>query len=288
MSATATLPPNPLKLMRVAFAILITMGVQEVASFSTLPSARYPSVVVNKNNAFSSNNDARMSPLSFTAAPTAARNSPSSTKVASTALQAVALPACIPTWAYYSLGHILGGNLGTPIVIPATKTWYKRIARPSWTPPNFVFGPTWTLLYGLMGVSVSRIVKASSNNNIAMKLWGLHYTLNLFWAPTFFGFQNLRLGLIINFLLLSTLGATLPLFHAIDPLSAYLQIPYLLWLIYATKLNQTICKLNPVVGGVNEAMVQADLCASGDGYNDAMLQYDIQKLQATAAKYAGL
>lgn len=80
----------------------------------------------------------------------------------------------------------------------------------------------------------------------------------------------------------------LPLYYRIDPLAAYLQVPYLLWLLFATKLNQAICKLNPMVGGLNEAMVQADLCASGEGYNDAMLQYDIRKLQAAAAKYAGL
>ncbi len=71
-------------------------------------------------------------------------------------------------------------------------------------------------------------------------------------------------------------------------MAAYLQLPYLVWLMYATKLNQAICTLNPMVGGVNEAMVQADLCADGEGYNDAMLQYDVKRLQADAARYAGL
>ena len=71
-------------------------------------------------------------------------------------------------------------------------------------------------------------------------------------------------------------------------MAAYLQLPYLVWLMYATKLNQAICRLNPMVGGVNEAMVQADLCADGEGYNDAMLQYDVKRLQADAARYAGL
>lgn len=73
-------------------------------------------------------------------------------------------------------------------------------------------------------------------------------------------------------------------------MAAYAQLPYLAWLVYATVLNREICRLNPMVGGVNEAMVQADLCASGEAgeYNEAMLEYDLKKLQKAAAKYAGL
>ena len=206
----------------------------------------------------------------------------------STTLKSTVLPTSLPRWTYYSLFHIIGGTTGTPIVIRATTSWYKRIDLPSWTPPNFVFAPVWTLLYGLMGVSVSRIIKAGAKNNNALNLWTLHYILNLSWAPIFFGFQYLRLGLIINVALISTLVVTLKQFFYIDPIAAYLQVPYLLWLLYATKLNQAICKLNPTVGGINEARLQADLCADGDGYNDAMLEYDIAKLQKAAANYADL
>jgi hypothetical protein len=78
------------------------------------------------------------------------------------------------------------------------------------------------------------------------------------------------------------------LFARIDPFSAYLQIPYLLWLTYATKLNQAVCKLNPTVNGKNAAMEQAELCSKGEGYNDAMLQYDLKMLQTAAAKLACL
>jgi benzodiazapine receptor len=175
-------------------------------------------------------------------------------------------------------------------VISATKSWYKRIPLPAWTPPNFVFAPVWTILYGLMGVSVSRILKAGASNSNALNLWKVHYVLNLIWAPVFFGFQYLRIGLFINVALIISLLAILRLFYLIDPVAAYLQVPYLLWLFYATKLNQAICKLNPVVNGMSNARLQADLCADGDGdgYNDAMLKYDIVKLQEAAAKYAGL
>ena len=143
---------------------------------------------------------------------------------------------------------------GPPFVAPATKTWYKRIQMPSWIPPNFLFAPVWTTLYALMGVSLSRVVKSgASTANLATKLWAVHYGLNLLWPPIFFGLKYLRLGLVINCFLVGTLGAILPIFHRIDPLSAYLQIPYLAWLLFATKLNQTICKLNPTLDGVNTA-----------------------------------
>jgi tryptophan-rich sensory protein len=256
-----------IKILSIAATVFMSAG--GVASFSATSSPRARGAIV-KNYEFSSSKWANV-------------GNPPSVKVKQTALEAV------PSWTYYSIGHILGGCTGTPLVLRATKSWYRRISLPAWTPPDFVFGPTWTTLYGLMGFSLSRIAKSSGpTTNTATKLWAIHYALNLVWAPVFFGMKRLRLGFIINLILIVTLGLTLPLFYRIDPLSAYLQVPYFFWLIFATKLNQTICQLNPTVAGINEAMVQADLFRSGPGYNDAMLQSDIEKLQSAAAKYAGL
>ncbi|KAL7437316.1 hypothetical protein ACHAXM_005707 [Skeletonema potamos] len=150
----------------------------------------------------------------------------------------------IPSWTYYSLAHILG----SPIVISGTKkgSWFDRIPKPKINPPNFVFGPVWTLLYGLMGVSVSRIVKAASSSSSAaasgaLKLWYAHYALNLIWAPIFFGLKRFRLGFITTTILVLILARILPLYHAIDPTAAYLQIPYLVWLMFASVLNHQFC-----------------------------------------------
>ena len=207
----------------------------------------------------------------------------------SSSLQAINLPS----WTYYSLAHVIGGTTGTPIVISGTKkgSWFDRIPKPSINPPNFVFGPVWTLLYSLMGVSVSRIVKStSSTSSSVLKLWYIHYALNLIWAPIFFGYQKFRLGFVISILLVVSLGSITPLYHTIDPMSAYLQVPYLCWLIFATVLNYQFCKLNPMDGnGKNEAMRQAELCKDGKAvYNDVMLQNDLRVLQKDAARYAGL
>ena len=89
------------------------------------------------------------------------------TKSSSSSLQAINLPP----WTYYSLAHVIGGTTGTPIVISGTKkgSWFDRIPKPSINPPNFVFGPVWTLLYSLMGVSVSRIVKSATASSMVLK-----------------------------------------------------------------------------------------------------------------------
>ena len=198
-------------------------------------------------------------------------------------------PSC--AWVPHSVGHIVGGCSGTPIVISGTKKggWYSRIPLPSFTPPNSFFGPIWTLLYGLMGYCFANVIKSTSPSaHLARKLWIAHYALNLSWAPIFFGMKRFRLGFIINLLLIASLGIILRLYHSIDPLLAYLQLPYMCWLIFATKLNKEICKLNPTVDGKNRGMIQAEICNSGEGYNDVMLEYDIKQLQAKAASYIGL
>lgn len=139
-----------------------------------------------------------------------------------------------------------------------------------------------------MGVSVSRIIAAGSTRGAAvLKLWYAHYALNLAWAPVFFGLQRFRLGFVISSLLVLTLGGILPLYHAIDPLAAYLQIPYLGWLLFATVLNYQFCVLNPVdENGVNEAMRQKRL-VKGE-YTEERLKSDVEALQKAAAEYAGL
>jgi hypothetical protein len=104
----------------------------------------------------------------------------------------------------------------------------------------------------------------------------------------FFGLKRFRLGFVINLFLIASLGIILQLYYSINPILAYLQIPYMSWLLFATILNKEICKLNPTVDGKNRGMIQAELCNSGEGYNDEMLEYDIKQLQAEAASYIGI
>jgi tryptophan-rich sensory protein len=126
-----------------------------------------------------------------------------------------------------------------------------------------------------MGVAAGKIYysrPASSKIPIVALLWSLHCALNLLWAPLFFGLQRLRLGFWISLGQIVSLAVILPLFYQIQPLSTYLLLPYLSWLMYASFLNKAICKRNPTKQGYNNAMLQADLC----------------QLQQDAAKYAGV
>jgi len=189
----------------------------------------------------------------------------SATRSTSTSLHAVS-PV---TWT--AVGSVLGGTTGAPVVAKAINTWYKKIDLPPWTPPDRIFAPTWTLLYAAMGVAAGRVYQ-KVGATFPIVLFACHYLLNLCWAPVFFGRKRLRLGLVINFFLLATLGVVIPLFYQIDALSGKLLLPYLAWLTFATALNWSICSRNP----------------TKDGYNNAKFQSDLAQLQDQAAEYAGV
>ena len=161
----------------------------------------------------------------------------------------------------WAAGHVLGGLLPVPFVTGATTTWYRRIDLPSWTPPDRLFGPVWTFLYSSMGVAAYRVATTSAGASWLMNLWWLHLALNYSWAAVFFGMQRLRLGLIINFLLVATLALIIPLFYQTNTLSGLLLLPYAAWVSFATALNWAVCKRNPTSGKYNEAMIQAKILA---------------------------
>jgi len=166
---------------------------------------------------------------------------------------------------------LLGGNMSTPLVARATKSWYTKIKRPSWLPPNWLFAPVWVLLYCSMGYSACRVYERSGFA-LPIKTAAVHYALNVMWAPIFFGMKRLRLGHGVNVALVATLLRVIMLFEGVHPPSAYLLLPYLAWVTFATALSWSICSLNPTEGG----------------YNNAMMEADILELQREAAKKAGL
>jgi benzodiazapine receptor len=211
----------------------------------------------------------------------------SSTRLNSAAAAVVVVPSVslsflslIPSALWWILGHNILANAGLPFVVNGSKVggWYSKIDLPSWIPNKKLFGPVWTFLYTLMGIAVSRIFSSTTatatsiitKNNILL-FWAFHYSINITWASIFFGLQRFRLGLIVNCVLVATLGMIVPLFYTIDKISALLLLPYTIWLLFATYLNVAICKLNPT---------------DKDGYNDGMFQAQLQKLQENAANYA--
>jgi benzodiazapine receptor len=110
-----------------------------------------------------------------------------------------------------------------------------------------------------MGVSAARVAATTTSLSLPMVLWGVHMFLNLIWANVFFGMKRLRMGMWINSALVVTLAAILPIFYRNNPVSAYLLLPYAVWVSFATVLNNAVCKRNPTIGGYNAAKFQSDL-----------------------------
>lgn len=119
--------------------------------------------------------------------------------------------------------------------------------KPSFNPPGWIFGPVWTTLYALMGVSFYRIWKLGVKKKRvrqATTLFGIQLALNTLWSIIFFGLHSLSGALIEILMLLGFLVATTVQFKKLDKFAAYLLIPYLLWTSFATFLTYAIWRLN--------------------------------------------
>lgn len=142
----------------------------------------------------------------------------------------------------------LAGILATPFTINAIPSWYSTLNKPPFSPPNFVFGPVWTILYMLMGLSAFLVwqkgVKKEKVKN-ALRLFALQLFLNFIWSILFFGLRSPLLGLIDILILWGLILITIIKFHRVSRTAAYLLIPYILWVSFATILNLSILLLNP-------------------------------------------
>lgn len=128
----------------------------------------------------------------------------------------------------------------------AVPTWYASLNRPSFSPPNWVFGPVWTTLYVLLGFSFFLIWKESPSKgrNSAIIVFSIQLLLNFAWSFIFFYFNFIGAALLEIILLWISIIAMIYLFYKIKPLAAYLNIPYLLWVSFATILNAGYYFLN--------------------------------------------
>jgi benzodiazapine receptor len=133
---------------------------------------------------------------------------------------------------------------GSSVTLPKIPNWYASLAKPSFTPPNAVFGPVWTILYLMMAVAVWRIGGGDPARKRAVVLFAVQLALNAIWSPVFFGLEMPGLGLAVIVALLVSLAATVVVFWRIDRAAGLLLAPYLLWVCYATALNAAIVVLN--------------------------------------------
>ena len=128
-----------------------------------------------------------------------------------------------------------------------TYNWYSQIIKPSWSPPSWLFGPVWTLLYILIAVSFGKVFLMTRKKEIAL-LVALPFIFNLVFnfsfTPLQFGLKNNLLAAIDILLVLGTLIWAMVAIYPHARWIAYIQIPYLLWVSFATVLQLTITYLN--------------------------------------------
>ena len=124
--------------------------------------------------------------------------------------------------------------------------WYRSLVRPSFTPPDRVFGPVWTLLYLLMAVAAWRVSQGSpsATRTAALLLFAIQLGLNLGWSWIFFRKHAIGWALAEIALLWISIGITTVLFGRINALSAWLMAPYWAWVSFAGILNASFWKLN--------------------------------------------
>ena len=138
------------------------------------------------------------------------------------------------------------GSIAGIFTAKAVSEWYALLNKPSFSPPNWIFGPVWTILYILLGISFFLIWTrcASKELNLAISVFFLQLLLNFGWSFFFFYFKMIGFALIEIFSLWICILVMLFLFYKIKPLAAYINIPYLLWVSFATVLNAGYYFLN--------------------------------------------
>lgn len=141
------------------------------------------------------------------------------------------------------------GALGGSVVATSVDTWYADLAKPSFTPPDRVFGPVWTALYVLMAIAAWRVWRVADRDTRRgpLTLFALQLALTLGWTVVFFGLQKIGSAVATIVVLDVAILVTMLAFRTVDRIAALLMAPYLAWVAFATVLNVAIWRLNPTV-----------------------------------------
>ena len=125
--------------------------------------------------------------------------------------------------------------------------WFDTLNKPSWNPPAYLFGPVWTTLYLLMGISLALVWKNKAtelNKHNAYFLFAIQLFLNFWWSIFFFYFHSPALALVDIILMVITIIFTIFSFSNFSKSAAWLLLPYIAWVSFAAILNFTIWNLN--------------------------------------------
>ncbi len=141
------------------------------------------------------------------------------------------------------------GALGAAVTATSVDGWYAGLAKPSFNPPDAVFGPVWTVLYILMATAAWRVWRAADRETTRgpLTLFALQLALNLGWTVVFFGLQKIGAAVATIVVLDVAVLVTTLAFRTIDRPAALMMVPYLAWVAFATVLNVAIWRVNPTV-----------------------------------------
>lgn len=146
----------------------------------------------------------------------------------------------------YSIAICLGiGFLGSIVTTPSISTWYQTLNKASFNPPNWVFGPVWTFLFLLMGISLFLVLESKNKfKNIAIFWFSLQLFFNFFWSFLFFGLHQPFLAFIDIIVLWVAIWITIKKVFFVSKIASFLLWPYLFWVSFASILNLFIVILN--------------------------------------------
>jgi translocator protein len=139
------------------------------------------------------------------------------------------------------------GFLGSVLFATGEDSWYQQLDKPWFNPPNWLFGPVWSVLYIGIGISLYLVWTRGDRSSAwywLMIVFGIQLVLNGLWTPAFFGLESPLAGLIVIIPMLISIAATIWLARPFSGVAALLLVPYLLWVGFATVLNFSIWQLN--------------------------------------------
>ena len=158
----------------------------------------------------------------------------------------------ISTWIVLYLCVTVASSAGFVFPLGDANPWYATLTDPSFAPPNWVFGPVWTILYLLIATSAWRILWNSEPETetqmgmalLAVSLWSLQLALNVIWTPIFSGAQNLEVAFYYIVALWISILAYVITSWRIDRWASIMFMPYLAWVTFASVLNYNYWQLN--------------------------------------------
>lgn len=140
------------------------------------------------------------------------------------------------------------GFIGSFFTANSVRTWYLTLEKPFFNPPSWVFAPVWTTLYTLMGIALylvwQKTLTSKKGNAFAVWFFLAHLVVNALWSVIFFGAKDLLAALITILVLWGMIAYLIKLFYPVNKNAAYLLLPYLAWVSFATLLNAAILLLN--------------------------------------------